>query len=229
MNKKQFSLTSRTVIGVLLLLLGLIFLLDNFAVIDAAGILRYWPALLVIFGGLKAVQPGASDRRIIGAVIAVIGVFMLLERMDILHVDFWALWPLLLIAAGAALIFRARSRSVIVEEADATDVVTGMAILGGMEQRCSSTHFRGGSVSAVLGGHEIDLRDASMPENGSAVLDVFAFMGGIAVRLPQEWTVVLEGTALLGGFENKTHALQPGKRQLIIRGQAILGGVEVKN
>ena len=229
MNEKSFSLTSRTVIGITLLLAGVLFLLDNFAVIDAAHILRYWPALLVLFGGLKAVQPGGSDGRIIGGTVALIGVFMLLSRMGILNIDFWALWPLLLIAAGAAIVMRTMAGSSLPGDADASDLVTGTAVLGGMEQTCATRHFRGGSVSAVLGGHSIDLREADIEEGEDAVLEVFAFMGGVELRISQEWTVVLEGSALLGGFENKTHPLDPGTKRLIIRGQAILGGVEIKN
>lgn len=229
MSEKTFSLTSRTILGVVLLLLGVLFLLDNFAVFDAAHILRYWPALLVLFGGLKAAQPGGSDGRLIGGTIAVIGVFMLLSRMDIVNIEFWALWPLLLIAAGAAIVMRTQSGGAVLRSADASDVVTGTAVLGGMEQTCTTRKFRGGSVSAVLGGHSIDLREADIPEGEDAALEVFAFMGGIELRISQEWTVVLEGTALLGGFENKTHPLDPGKKRLIIRGQAVLGGVEIKN
>ena len=229
MNEKSFSLTSRTVIGITLLLVGVLFLLDNFAVFDAARILRFWPVLLVLFGGLKAVQPGGIDGRIIGGTVALIGVFMLLGRLDILNIDFWALWPLLLIAAGSAIIMRTRAGRTVVSDADASDVVTGTAVLGGMEQNCTTRRFRGGSVSAVLGGHSIDLREADIQEDEEAVLEVFAFMGGIELRISQEWTVMLEGSALLGGFENKTHPLEPGKKRLIIRGQAILGGVEIKN
>ncbi len=229
MSDKTYSLTSRTVIGVVLLLVGVLFLLDNFAVFDAARILRYWPALLVLFGGLKAVQPGGSDGRLIGGTVAVIGIFMLLNRMDIVNIEFWALWPLLLIAAGAAIVLRTTSGSTVPADADATDVVSGTAVLGGMEQTCTTKHFRGGSISAVLGGHSVDLREADIPEGEDAVLEVFAFMGGVELRISQEWTVVLEGTALLGGFENKTHPRDAGKKRLILRGQAILGGVEIKN
>lgn len=229
MSKKTFSLTSRTTLGVVLLLIGVLFLLDNFAVFDATRILRYWPVLLILFGGLKALQPGGIDGRLIGGTVAVIGVFMLLSRMDILNVDFWALWPLLLIAAGAAIVMRTMSGSSLPGDADASDLVSGTAVLGGMEQTCTTRRFRGGSVSAVLGGHSIDLREADIEEGEDAVLEVFAFMGGVELRISQEWTVVLEGSALLGGFENKTHPLDPGKKRLIIRGQAILGGVEIKN
>lgn len=229
MNEKRFSLTSRTVIGVILLLVGALFLLDNFEWLQAERILRFWPVLLVLFGGIKALQPGGNDGRIIGGTVAVIGLFMLLQRLHLLHVNFWAFWPLLLVAAGAAIIFRSRPGSRELADADSSDIVTGTAILGGLEQRATSKNFRGGSVSAVLGGHEVDLRDAEMPENASAVLEVFAFMGGVEVRIPRGWKVLLEATALLGGIENKTVGPDNGNRQLIIRGQAIMGGVELRN
>jgi hypothetical protein len=80
-----------------------------------------------------------------------------------------------------------------------------------------------------MGGCEIDLRHASMPEGRAAVLDTFAFWGGIEIRCPDDWEVISQGSAALGGFVNNARSQPGAKRRLIVTGLAIMGGVEVKN
>jgi hypothetical protein len=41
--------------------------------------------------------------------------------------------------------------------------------------------------------------------------------------------VVLHGTPILGGFEEKTAHPAAGTKRLIVKGYAIMGGVEVRN
>ena len=55
-------------------------------------------------------------------------------------------------------------------------------------------------------------------------------MGGIEIRVPDDWRVTLSGVPVLGAFEDKTHAVgsEPPKN-LIIKGYAVMGGVEIKN
>jgi hypothetical protein len=71
------------------------------------------------------------------------------------------------------------------------------------------------------------MRGASI--RGDAVLNVFALLGGITIKCPPDWTVVLNGTPILGGFEERTLRPQDASKRLVITGYAILGGVEVRN
>jgi predicted membrane protein len=107
--------------------------------------------------------------------------------------------------------------------------VSGFALLGGVNRRCVSQDFRGGSLTAIMGGCELDLRHASI-SSGQAVIDTFAFWGGIEIKVPQEWTVVVQGTPILGAFDDKTVRVGgDGSKVLVIKGVALMGGVDVKN
>jgi len=54
-------------------------------------------------------------------------------------------------------------------------------------------------------------------------------MGGVEIRVPREWSVVVNGSPVLGGIEDKTiPPMMPGKR-LVIDGSVIMGGVEITN
>ena len=64
---------------------------------------------------------------------------------------------------------------------------------------------------------------------GLATLKVFVLMGGLELRVPPDWTVIVNGLPLLGGIDNRTvPPAIPGKR-LEIDGICALGGVEVRN
>ena len=62
-----------------------------------------------------------------------------------------------------------------------------------------------------------------------AVLHLSIIMGGVEIRVPREWSVVVGGSPVLGGIEDKTvPPMTPGKR-LVIEGSVIMGGVEITN
>ena len=69
-----------------------------------------------------------------------------------------------------------------------SETVNLMAVLSGVQRSSQSSAFRGGEVFAFLGGCDLDLRQASMPPGGEAVIECFAMMGGVSVstRLPGE-------------------------------------------
>ncbi|HPW56685.1 MAG: hypothetical protein KA072_09315 [Thermoanaerobaculaceae bacterium] len=109
------------------------------------------------------------------------------------------------------------------------DYVDGLAILGGFKRVVTSKRFRGGSLTAFMGGCEVDLRRADI-EGDSAVIDTLAFWGGITVWVPEHWAVELCGTPVLGGFEDKLRNRHGSSaKTLIVKGFAVMGGVEVKD
>jgi hypothetical protein len=163
-----------------------------------------------------------------------VGVLMTLQRMGYIYFSWNMLWPLVLIALGASVLVKAVTRRGAVDSmapagnAGADDsVIDVTAILGGYQRRIAAPRFRGGEITAVMGGCELDLRSAGL--EGEAVINVFALCGGIAIKVPPEWTVVLQGTPVLGGFEEKTTPPPDASKRLIIKGYAIMGGLEVRN
>jgi hypothetical protein len=81
---------------------------------------------------------------------------------------------------------------------------------------------------AVMGGGEIDLREARFAEP-VATIHAYAIMGGIAIIVPEDVEVQVTGVGLMGAFEHgSTGPGQPGGPKLIVNGLAFWGGVEVK-
>lgn len=106
------------------------------------------------------------------------------------------------------------------------DVLHEVAVFSPLSRTISSPHFRGGRITVIFGGGEIDLREAKM-EGPSIPLDITAIFGGIKLLVPAEWKVTSRGTAILGGYNNAAKAGDGGT--LEISGAAILGGVDIAN
>lgn len=236
------GVTSQVLMGVLVIAIGLLFLLDNLDIIDVHDALAFWPLIFIFAGVAKLLDTTTPNGYLIGLAGIGIGVTMILHRLGIIYFSWRAAWPLVLIAAGAMVVYRAmtgqrtaRFGVAVVDDKDKPhDTVDGeaqtvdvTAVLGGFERRVHSQDFRGGEVTAVMGGCSLDLRGASM--TGEAVLHVFAFWGGVTLKVPPDWTVVLQGTPIMGGFDEKTVAAPDNSKRLVVRGYAIMGGVEVRN
>lgn len=221
----------RLVLGITVMVLGLALALDNFGLFHVRNVFRLWPVILIVIGLTRVSQSVRHGGRPEGHVMTLIGLGLLLMNFGLL--GFRQALAFFLLAVGGVIIFRAwRGANQPVSDslsADASQRMDAFALLGGVHRVSRSTEFRGGSASAALGGCDIDLREASMSEGSSAVLDTLAIMGGIEVRVPEDWSVETRGMAVLGGFEDKTRRPLDDRKKLVITGLAVMGGVEVKN
>ena len=102
-----------------------------------------------------------------------------------------------------------------------------VAIMSGSQGNIASPNFIGGDITAVMGGVELDLRNASIETE--AVINVFTFWGGISLKVPNDWSVVNSANAVLGGIDDSTVPNMSANKRLIITGTSVMGGVEIKN
>ena len=109
-----------------------------------------------------------------------------------------------------------------------SDSFNDLAIMGGVKRTNLSRDFQGGGATAVMGGIEIDLRDAAM-DRGEAVLDVSSVMGGVKIRVPEDWTVVSRVSSIMGGYDDNTRHPDNADHRLILKGTVLMGGLKVTN
>jgi len=115
--------------------------------------------------------------------------------------------------------------------ADNPNTIKIDAVFSGGKRRILTQDFQGGEITTIFGGIELDLRQAAIAGD-SAILEINAVFGGVEVRIPQNWNAVVQGVGIFGGFGDSTlqHNVDaPVVKQLIVRGSAVFGGVEVKN
>jgi predicted membrane protein len=220
--------TPQALFGLIVIIVGVLFTLDNLDLIDATEYLQYWPAGLVAVGLLKLWHVRSGQGAAGGLFLVGLGSWMLLERIVAIQIRIHDLWPLFFVLLGGYMVWKGLRGPRSVSQPDSHDRLSGLAILSAVVRRNSSQAFAGGDLTAILGGCEIDLRKASI--SGEAVMDLFAFWGGIEIRVPEDWTIDPRVTPLMGGFEDKTHQVQPAdSKRLVLRGFAIMGGIVIKN
>lgn len=104
-----------------------------------------------------------------------------------------------------------------------------VGIMGGAERKGVWTPARETFVVALMGGVELDFREARMPP-GVTEITIFAVMGGAEIIVPPGVIVDLNGFALMGGFGQVGYApppTNPDAPVLRISGFAFMGGVDV--
>lgn len=221
-------MTPQLVLGLMVIAAGVLLTLDNLGVAEANRYLRFWPAGLLLLGLLKLWQSQHGAGTFGGIVLTAVGAWLLLEQSAIVTLSIRDLWPVLLVLLGGFLVWQGLSGPAPRPAANANAIISAAAILGSVVQGSNSRAFRGGDLTAILGGCEIDLRNAAI--EGEAVIEIFALWGGIEIRVPEDWTVVSHVTPVLGGVEDKTRAPQSsGRHVLLLRGVVTMAGVEIKN
>lgn len=162
-------------------------------------------------------------------------------------------WPILLIVGGIVLILHfprthlqrrhrrsqckekhARYRNEASQENDENcpydENFSKTCVFGNGRYLVVDTQFKGGTVQAIFGGIELDLRKASLPE-GETVLNVEAIFGGIELFVPDNWLIEIRVESVLGGIDDVrvTSIVEDSTRKLIIKGSAVFGGLEIRN
>lgn len=244
-NKNKGFFDLRIIIGLLVIGAGVILFLSSLGMDINIHIWDYWPVLLILIGIKKILDPIEYRQYYWGGILISIGVLFQLNNLDIIDFHFQDLWPIIIILIGFEIIKTALYRKKYDKDGQGrehhkffshlhdarevgSDYIQVSAILGGGEYNFSNKNLKGGSVTAIMGGCEIDLRDAQM-HGDQIYLDITTIMGGVEVRVPTEWEVIIQGMPILAGMENKTRPDNGGKKRLVIKGTAIMAGVEIKN
>ncbi len=115
-------------------------------------------------------------------------------------------------------------------EGDATSDEFSVAVVFGGAQRVSrAASLREGSVTATLGGFQLDLREATLSPLGARLV-LRSRLAGVQVLVPDEWRVVVEEHAMAGGIEARVSSdaeLEADAPTLQIEAFATLGGIQV--
>jgi hypothetical protein len=219
---------SRAFFGIILILLGGIFFLDQFSFWSFSEIIStWWPTLIIVFGIYKI----STDRNSIftGIVIFLVGVLLQANKLGFLPWGFWhSFWPMLLILAGIWIITN-RHHYRFHDKRNNSDMLHEFVMFSGSEQVINTNDFKGGSISVMFGAGEYDLRQSNI-QSGKVLLELFVAFGGIELKLPEHWRLEISGFPFLGGIENKTRQMaREDSPTLVIKYSVMFGGIEIRN
>lgn len=134
--------------------------------------------------------------------------------------------PVPAVEPGAAAVPGIRMRTDI--EASSSDLV--VAIMGGAERKGNWIPPRKLSVFTMMGGVELDFREAEFATPVTEV-SMFLLMAGAEIIVPPGIRVESKGIAIMGGFGGSVGlggSADPNAPMIRINGFALMGGVDVK-
>lgn len=240
------SIASRLFFAIFLIVAGTLLFLGNIGLLPVRDIWDYWPLALVVVGFGKLLNCRTAGGRVFGVLLIVFGALFLLVTLGIFqirtHDDSWPL-SLLLIAFGVAALMKVLDRGASGKprvgfapdsfRSSSDAMLKDAAIFGEVKRKIETVDFRGGEVTSIFGRVELDLRRSLISSaDKCATLDVTVVFGAVEIRIPDSWRVDIKGAAILGTFEDKT--IPPNRPSadtptLIITGNAVFGGVEIKD
>ncbi|MPY89341.1 MAG: hypothetical protein GEU99_15620 [Luteitalea sp.] len=231
---------SEGVLGMLLVLGGLLWLLVVVGVIQTERVWAYWPGLFTVVGVFRLLS-GKRAQVIAGLWWIALSLLLLDVSAGLFGYELVKAAPILLMLAGATLLWRSRRstepQALRDGRPEQDEDLSFVAVFGNAERTVASQRFRRGDVTAIFGGCDLDFRPAHI--EGEAEINVFACFGGVTISVPETWTVVSHGSAVLGSIEvdaerGVAEGTEPGDTdanapRLILRGTTILGSVYVSS
>lgn len=225
--------------GLALMIAGTLLLARNLDILPIAfpDYLFSWKMILILVGTYVAFV----KQRWGGLFPLGLGVYFIIpDIFGVELVELHRLWPLVLIFIGAGLILKINSpkskkKEKYYKQRTSFDInddfMEAVAIFGGGNKKVSSYNFKGGTVTAVFGGMEIDLTNCTLAKE-NVEIEVVAVFGGVSLTVPKEWNIQSDVTPIMGGLsdnisEFKDAYVDPAAT-LVLKGTAVFGGIDIK-
>ena len=113
---------------------------------------------------------------------------------------------------------------------DAGEKIHTNVFFGGEKKTIISKNFKGGEITCVFGGAEINLMQADF--TGTIEIEINQVFGGTKLLIPSNWKVQSQVSNIMGGFEDKRKEsvyTEDPEKVLIIKGENVLAGIEIKS
>jgi len=249
----------RLVPALVLIVVGGIFLLSNLHMMRVRDIWEYWPVIPMVIGVFRLADAQDARDRTLGGILLAGGGIFLANNMGLIPFNVWDMWPLLLVGAGIyMLVDRTTGPKVPIGDFIGGKTTSARswarpqgatfcggrgasrggwgrhecAFFSGGKRKIAVENFESAKYDAVFGGYELDFRGSQI-QGESGVLEINAVFGGAEVKIPRNWSVVMQGAGVFGAFvdsaEQPDPAVTPNVKRLFVRGAAVFGGVEIKN
>lgn len=236
---------SRTVIfAFIVIAAGVLLLLRSVGILpwELSRVFISWQMLLIVIGVFNIMS---TQHRVSGYILLGVGGFFMIDKFYDFNIGFWQVfWPLVLIGIGVAVLinyqkrqeggyrFSHRGDHLSDEPESDADYIDEVTIFSGTEKTITSRNFRGGKITSIFGGTEINLMHADLSP-GRNDIEIVAVFGGSTLIVPADWDVKVDVTAVFGGFSDKRYKkpqLQGDPSKLLrIQGVVLFGGGEIKS
>jgi len=240
--------------GLLIVAIGSLFLARELGVEIPFWVFS-WKMLLIGLGLIIAVKhkfmhPGWIILIGIGAAFLLSDIYPEMQIKPIL-------WPSLIIMAGLIIIFKPRRRNFTRHrnhwrkyqrhhhkhyreyenyfnraEPTSEDSIDSTAVMAAVKKTVLTKSFKGGEITNVFGGTEINLSQADF--EGTAKLEITQVFGGTKLIIPANWEIQSEqSVTVIGNIEDKRtsrpNVSGEAAKVLIITGVTVFGGIDIRS
>ena len=219
-------------LGILIVVIGSVWLLDNLRLIPyyISDVIISWGSLFSVIGLFLLLVRKKIEA---GLIFLTIGIFIIVD--DYFYINFYDIWhtfwPIIVIIIGVSLILRRNQTKLDSEKKNDVDFINDFAVFGGGDRSVDSQDFKGGKITAIFGGSNINLGNAELA-HGKNELDLFVLFGGTEIRVPADWSVQVEVFSILGGFSDKrkssVQVIPDSSKILVVKGFVMFGGGDIK-
>ncbi len=118
-----------------------------------------------------------------------------------------------------------------VSSSSSDDKIESTAFFAGVKKNILSKNFKGGEVTNIFGGTQLNLLQADLAPD--AKLEITQALGGTQLLVPANWEIRSELVTVMGSVEDKRISVPgaPGEsgKLLILTGTTFMGGIEIKS
>ncbi len=145
---------NQAIAGVIVVAIGVLLLIGTLDVVDLGTVARWIPSLFILLGLWRLVASGFTN--VLGPFIII--VVAALVQLAVLGVDIGQWWPVLLIIIGVGMLVGWQRVRGVGHQNASTNTVNAVGIFGGPTLRVTSQGFKGGQVTAFMGGVDLPAR-----------------------------------------------------------------------
>jgi predicted membrane protein len=226
--------SNRVLIGIVLVIAGIFLVIRNTGFFPdfIDHVVFSWPMLLVAIGLVMTL--GGSEKTA-GIIVMAVGGFFLIPMIfrESFHM-YNMFWPSIFIIIGVIFIVSKKKNwnSVISKGMVGDEYIDYVNIFSGGDRQIVSDNFRGGKITCIFGGMDLDLTKAKLAP-GRHEIEIACVFGGANIIVPESWYVSIEVTPVLGGFTDSRKMLTgrtiDQTSQLVLKGAVVFGGGELKS
>lgn len=238
--------------GLLVVAAGSLFLARELGVVIPEWVFT-WKMVVMGLGVIMAIKHKFLHPAWI-VLVAIGGAFLLNDICPDLHIK-PILWPVLIIIVGLFIVFKPRRNSYKarnqwrkcqklqggfhpgaqhsfgVEEPTKEDFIDSTAFFAEVKKNILSKNFKGGDITNVFGGSELNLSQADF--EGKAELEITQVFGGTKLIVPANWEIRSELVTVFGSVEDKrpvqTQVSNEPMKVLLLKGTTFFGGIDIKS
>ncbi|MGL5151309.1 MAG: LiaF transmembrane domain-containing protein [Clostridium sp.] len=225
--------------GIIIVILGVALLGRELGVWDITLFKGWWTLLLIVPGIISMISEGV---KVSNTFITVVGLILLGDQMNLLpNVNIWSLvLASMIIILGFRLIFGSNKKQIKsnyeninrdykknTSSNDLNGRPSYFSILSGQDVRNVTDDLMAGEITTILGGIDADFSEAIVRRD--ITISCCCILGGIDIIAPKGVRVIVKGTQILGGYENKTPTIGDNNAPIVtINCFVLMGGIEIR-